>query len=700
VIAVGVIAWVIAAPIGLSAFTALDPYEFEDKSTESAEVSDRIEEASGVRPDAEVIALLDSDVPVRSEQGRARLEEMVTRLSGVEGIARVTDPLDSEATVSRDGRSAYVVAQVRSGVTSEEIMDRAESEFEDDDDVLLGGSAAASAQFASQVQIDLERGELLAFPLLMLLLLIFFRGLVAAAIPMAIGGMALVGSLAGMRLIHEALPLIDQSLSVVTALGFGLAIDYSLFMVARFREELDQDPDPETAVRRTVHSTGHAVAFSGMTVGFAMLVMLVFPQRFLVSMALAGAMVAILAATIALTVLPAILVLLGERVNAAAPRWLRYRPVPLEQGRWYRLTRGIMRRPVLIAAASATALILAGLPFLRINFVPAVESAMTEFGPAFDEGPSVGRVDRIIRLRFPPAPSSPIIVDLEGGERVPAAVMQRYRGELAELPGVTSVSNPLSFGGVTRIDVATDATPLSDQAQGLVGTIRALDAPTPARERVGGIAASQVDEEASVSKRIPYAVALLVLATTLLLVLMTGSVVLPIKSLIMNLLTISAAFGVLVLVFQDGRLERLLDYTSQGGIQMVVPVLVFAVTFGLSTDYGVLVLSRIREARDDGAGNDESVAIGMERTGRLVTAAALLFAVVMFGLLVGQVIGVKEIGFTIAVAVLIDAFVVRALLVPSLMKLLGDRNWWAPEWVARLTHAHARPVETGSEVSQ
>ena len=337
-----------------------------------------------------------------------------------------------------------------------------------------------------------------------------------------------------------------------------------------------------------------------------------------------------------------------------------------------------MRRPIPVATLSALFLILLGLPFLGIKFNtvdPTVLPTSASARQTYDT----------ISAEFPPYHETPIWIDLEGAGPKQAALMAtRIRG----VAGVAEVAPPQRLGGEVTAIQAVSANPFaSDASQSTVKTIRALATPAGTTVLVGGATADFIDFQGSLARHLPIALAIVVLATLVILFLMTGSVILPIKSLIMNFLNLSAVFGLLVLIFQDGRLQGFLDYSSPGAIEQTMPILLFAVAFGLSTDYAVFLLSRIKEARDNGASDSECVAIGLERTGRIVTAAALLFAVAMFAFATSQIIFIKENGVGTALAVLIDASIIRALLVPSLMELLGKWNWWAPAPLRRL---HAR----------
>jgi uncharacterized membrane protein YdfJ with MMPL/SSD domain len=418
------------------------------------------------------------------------------------------------------------------------------------------------------------------------------------------------------------------------------------------------------------------VAFSAVTVAAAMAALIVFELRFLFSMGVGGVLVSLTAAVVSLTVLPAILATLGPRVNALGlKRWqvsLQRDSEHVREGPWYRFSQAVMRRPGPIAAATAALLIAMGLPFLRIEFTGVDASVLPQ-----DRSARV--VSDVLEREFPPGRTAPIYVAAETGD---GGDVEAFARRLVELPNAEAVPPPAQADGLWRIDVVTGEAALSDEAQELVRAVRAEDAPFPVR--VGGQTAAFMDQQTSLGGSLPLALALLCGTTLVILFAMTGSVVLPVKALIMNLLTLSAAFGLLVLIFQDGRLEGLLAYDSQGALESTQPILLFCVAFGLSTDYGVFLLTRIKEARDGGLPDREAVAVGLERTGRIVTYAALLFCIAIGAFATSEIVFIKELGVGTALAVLIDAFLVRALLVPSLMALLGRWNWWAPRPLARL----------------
>jgi uncharacterized membrane protein YdfJ with MMPL/SSD domain len=669
-----------AGAFGGSVADRLDPYGADDPATETVKAMDRLEDA-GLRVPA-VVAVVE-DAPVASPATRRRVEALENEVRERADVASVSGYYDTRSPVfvSRDGRSTYFAIALKT--TGDKEAQEAGAEIADQlathEGVGAGGPAVAQEQVNKQVEEDLKKAEMLAFPLLFLLSLLFFRSLVASVLPLMIGGLAIVGTFLILRIASEFASISIFALNLTTALGLGLAIDYSLFIVSRYREEIAKHGPGLGAMRRVLATSGRTVFFSSLTVAAALASLLVFPQRFLYSMGLGGALVALFAALISLTVLPAVLTLLGSRVNAGAPKFLQRRAEAdaqsTEEGFWYRLSRFVMRRPVPVATASALFLIVLGLPFLGIRFNVVDPTVLPESASARQAYDTVSE-------EFPPYHDSPIWIDLEGGGPKAAA---QFAAEVRRVEGVAEVAPPQRLTpGVTALQ-AISANPFASEAsKATVRAIRDLPEPRGATVLVGGASADFVDFQGSLSDHLPYALAIVILSTLVILFLMTGSVVLPVKSLIMNFLNLSAVFGLLVLLFQDGRLEGFLDYSSPGALEQTMPILLFAVAFGLSTDYAVFLLSRIKEARDNGASDSESVAIGLERTGRIVTAAALLFAVAMCAFATSQIIFIKENGVGTALAVLIDASLIRALLVPSLMELLGKWNWWAPRPLRRL----------------
>ena len=663
-----------AGAFGAGVADKLDPYGADDPDTESVIATERLEDA-GYRG-TDVVVLIEGVDPATAE-GRERLSELSSQVKADPDVASIASYLDarSEDFVSRDGDKTYLavgLAPTEDDAT-QDAAERIATSLDDEEGVSVGGSALAQKQVNEQVESDLQRAEMLAFPLLFLLSLLFFRSLVAALLPLLVGGLAIVGTMLMLSVAAELTSVSIFALNLVTGLGLGLAIDYSLFVVSRYREEIARTGPGITAMRRTMATAGRTVLFSSLTVAGALASLLVFPQRFLYSMGLGGSLVALIAAAIALIVLPAVLSLLGERVNSLSPAFLRGRAErdarPASEGFWYRLSQLVMRMPGRIAAAAAALLIALGIPFLSIEFTSVDAQVLPETASAH-------QVDDVMRTEFPPFRDSPVTLAVEG-----RAEAERVAARAAKVEGAADVRPPLALeGGVHVVQVISSAPPLSERSQDLVDELRALDSPA----LVTGFTADYLDLQESLVDHLPLVLAIVVAVTFVVLFLMTGSVVLPLKQVLMNVLGLSATFGILVLIFQDGRFESLLGYESQGGLESTQPLLLFAVAFGLSTDYGVFLLARIKEARDGGYDDRESVAVGLERTGRIVTAAALLFSIAIGAFVTSEVVFIKEVGLGTAIAVLIDATIIRALLVPSLMRMLGRWNWWAPAPLRRL----------------
>ncbi len=694
--------FVVAIAFGGSVSKHLAPYGADDPASESVN-SDNLTQAKGYR-DTSVVVLIKGG-NVSSPAMRKRVTGISKAVAGRRDVATVHGYFDTHqrAFVSKNGHETYLAVALKA--TDDQGRQDGAQAIDDmlagKPGVSVGGLSLAQKQVNKQTESDLRRAEMLAFPILFLLSLLFFRSMVAAALPLLVGGLAIVGTFLILRIASEFSSISIFALNLTTGLGLGLAIDYSLFMVSRYREELARRgvdsgdvsagrTERWEALRVTLRTAGRTVLFSSLTVAVALAALTVFPQRFLYSMGIGGACVALFAALIALTVLPAVLSLLGPRINAGSPKFLQRRADRdarhEQEGFWYRLSQFVMRRPVAIALSSATVLIALGVPFLGIHFTSVDASILPESA-------SARQVDDALRSDFPPFHDSPIRVVVDGGGK---AAVTKMTSEIRQDPGVSGIDPPLKLsGGVTVLDAISKHPYISATSKDTVTRIRNLPEPQGADVLVSGTSAHYVDLQASLTSHMPIVLAIVVIATMVILFLMTGSVVLPVKSLLMNALNLSAVFGILVLIFQDGRFEGLLSYTSQGGIEQTMPILLFAVAFGLSTDYAVFLLSRIKEARDSGVSDSEAVAVGLERTGRIVTAAAVLFSIAIGAFATSKIIFLKENGIGTALAVLIDASIIRALLVPSLMELLGKWNWWAPAPLRRL-HDRWGVSESGS----
>ncbi|MDA0160706.1 MMPL family transporter [Solirubrobacter ginsenosidimutans] len=629
---------------------------FAATSSGSARAEAKIEQATGTAATPGVVALMDTP------QRAAAVREQLAAQPGIAAVAK-------EPTLSRDGRSAYLLATLTADADDDTVVNGLQERFPENGDVLLGGSLFAQHQIGESVSADLGRAEMLAFPILLLLSLLFFRGR-ATVLPLVVGITTVLGTFLVLTAVNQAYHLSIFALNLVIGLGLGLAIDYSLFLVTRFREELAKDnPD---AVRTTMRTAGRTVAFSAVTVALAMITLTVFPLGFLKSMGVAGAAVSIVAGAAALVITPATFAIWGTKLSVK-PRG--------RQGGWYRLAHGVMRRPLPIALATGALMVVIALPSLRAVWTP-VDSTV------IPKGQSARTVADTVDRDFPGGQgSSPLAVVLTAPQSERAGV-ERYAATLETRPGVRAVSEPRALNATTwQIDVLAEGEPVGPAARDLVGDLRDVRAPYPTL--IGGAAADFVDQQAAIGSNLPLAIGLLVGLTMLVLWLMTGSIVLPIKAIIMNALTVGASLGILTLVFQDGRFEGLLGYTGNGGVEPTDFLVAAALVFALSTDYGVFLLGRIKEAREGGLTDREAVAVGVERTGAVVTAAAILLAVAIGAFITSSISFIQQIGVATAAGVLIDAFIVRALLVPSLMGLLGRWNWWSPRPLTRL-HTRVR----------
>jgi len=657
-----------------------DDSNFEDPASESVAAEERLAEAADANPGADIVALIEAGEGVRSSAGQEKVQDVAGTIADDEAVAQVSTYFRTrdEAWISRDGDSTYVVASFHPDADGDAAAQRLQREFAGDESVTVGGGAVVGPRVGELVGEDLARAEMLAFPILFVLLLWIFRGLVAAVLPLLVGGLAVVGTFVGLRIVAtEVTPLSVYALNLVTGLGLGLAIDYSLFIVSRYREEIARSGPGREALYRTLSTAGRTVLFSSLTVASALAALLVFPLRFLYSMGVGGIIVSLVAAAVALIVLPAILGLLGERVNALS--FGRWRRAADEEARsvaaspWYRLAGAVMRRPATVAIATTALLITLSSPFLGIRFTAVDADVLPKEAPA-------RQVADVLEDEFPENGASPIQIAVRAPDDDPRESLgdlEGYVADLKDLPNVDSVPPPQPVGDDTwRIDVVPEKDAYAEATLDLVRDTRALDAPYPVE--VGGESAGFVDQQASLAQNIPYALAIVFASTLVLLFLFTGSVVLPVKTFLTNVLTVGATFGILVWIFQGGRLEGLLGYESQGALESTQPILILIIAFALSTDYGVFLLSRIKEARESGMNDTEAVAVGVGRTGRIITAAALLFCIAIGAFATSQIVFIKELGIGAALAVIIDATVVRALLVPSLMKLLGSRNWWSP----------------------
>jgi len=540
----------------------------------------------------------------------------------------------------------------------------------------VGGQIPTELAINDQVKADIGRAEGISMPVLLILLLVIFGSLAAAGLPLAIGAVGILGSFAALRLLTLVTDVSIYSINITTILGLGLAIDYGLFMTARFREELRSRPSVEDALARTVATAGRTVAVSGVTVAVALAGLMLFPEMFLRSMGYGGVATVVVDMLAALTVMPALLAVLGYRVNALRIRRSVHRAArPETSGAWYRLAHSVMRRPAVYATVIVIGLLALGAPFLRISWGGTDARTL----PAAS---TVRHVSEALDSQFPVNSTAPIEA-LVTGARAPAQ-LTAYLHRIDAIPGVTGAQVTGVKGSTARVDVGYQPAPVSSAARHIVTQIRDLSPPPGTTVLVGGTTAGLVDELASLGATLPWMALLTGVSTFVLLFLAFGSVVLPVKAIVMNVLSLSATFGVVVWIFQWGHLSGLLQFTPTGSIDPTMPILMLAVIFGLSMDYEVFLLSRIRERYDQTGDNTAAVASGLQRTGGLITSLALLLIIVVGAFSASGITFIKLMGVGMIVALLVDATIIRVLLVPATMRLLGRANWWAPRPLRRL----------------
>lgn len=666
---------------------------FQDPSAESAEVREELFHARGYDPDNVVVALVRAGAPVTSPAGLARVRAVARQMRADPSVSRVTSFGGSgdRTLISRDGRTTYVLAGIGTLERGEAKLaaERLRQTFADDPRVSLGGNPVANIEFAETISEDLARAELVVLPLLLVLLILIFRGVVAACLPVAIGLLVILGATAGLRVAGELTTVSIYSMNLAAGLGLGLATDYSLLMVSRYREEVARSGAGEEALAQTMRTAGRTVLFSSLTVAGVLASLLIFPEPFLYSMGIAGVLVALLAGAASLVVLPAMLGSLGKRVNALSPRRRGAAgkvPEAEVAAGWGRLARAVMRHPALVAVLTAGLLLALGTSALRVEFTFGDPGALPERAGARQVHDALGSEFALDR-------SSPLLVSAEAPSpsrpRAAAAELTRELRAEKSVSYVTPFAPTAEDRHLLLGEVFPSAPPISPASEQLLKRVRAMSA--PAVPKVGGYTAAFADLKQSIVDNLPAALALISAVMLVLLFAMTRSVLLPIKTLLLNLLTISATLGILGLIFQDGRFESLLGYQGQGAIGTAEPVVLVILAFAISTDYAVFLLARIKEEHDRGADDVDAVAWGLERTGRIVTAAALLLAVAVGALVLSGNVYVKQLGVGAAAAVLIDATIVRGLLVPSLMAMLGRWNWWAPSWLQSLDAARPSP---------
>jgi uncharacterized membrane protein YdfJ with MMPL/SSD domain len=637
----------------------------------------QLQRATSANPEEGYEVVVRTPAPIaESSPVPVRVATVVALLRGRPEVRSVLDYANTgdRSMISGNGTLTVVVATV--GTVNEQkavtaLQDAIAAQPSLKGNTWLGGPTVADVQIASVSSKDLGHAELLALPFLILLLFFIFRGLRAASIPLIGAVFAIAITLGVMGLVMVVVPLSVFALNLVIALGLGLAVDFSLLIVSRFREEFARHGSMDAALATVRRTAGQTVLFSSITIAAAMATLAVFPERFVYSMGIAGAIVVLAAGAFALLVLPSLLALWGERILARTSSIGRHQEAGQEHttGRWYRVASGVMRRPAVWATAAVVVLVLLAAPFLHVSFTGGDASALPSSS-------SAGTAYRLVQINFPDFSEAPagLVVD---APHVTSARLAMYAAAAAAVPGVKAVSTFAPVGrSLWESNVALTSAPLSPTAQRTVKALQALGG--PGQITVIGQTASFLSLQTSLRSHLPLVLGLIVLIGLVMLFAMTRSIVLPVMALVMNTLTIGATFGVLVVAFQWGHLAHILGFSSPGALQSTSLIITLAVVFGLSTDYGVFLLGRIKEEHDAGVAPGESVALGLDRTGGIVTAAACCLALAIGALMLSELVFVKELGLGVAFAVILDATLVRGVLVPALMKLLGAGAWWSP----------------------
>jgi RND superfamily putative drug exporter len=692
---------VVAGAIGGGVFPRLSSSGFSDPGSASSKAVTLLDQRFGTGEPDLVLVVTARSGNVDSADVAAAGKALTRRLQGADGVVDVASywSLGSPAALrSSDSTRALVVARTnrgdngRAAIAKQVMADLQTTDASGPVKVQVGGIAAVYSQVSSTIEKDLARAESIAIPVTLILLILVFGSVVSASLPLLVGGLSIVGAFLSLYVITLFTDVSIFAINLVTAMGLGLGIDYSLFIVSRFREEMARGADPEEAVIRTVRTAGRTVVFSGLTVALALSSMLVFPLYFLRSFAYAGIAVVAVAMTGAIFVLPAMLAVLRHRVDSLMV--LKRSPLPSEDGVWARIARTVMRRPWPVALGVTAILLILGAPFLSVHWGQADDRALPESA-------SVRQTGDLLRTQFAGRETGTLSVVLPA-----ATASTSYAATLSRLPDVNrvagaggtwvagrQVSGPAGdatkytsrSGTGSWLSVVPTVDPFSNKGEQLVRAVRAT--PAPGTAYVGGVAADAVDTKHALASRLPWALGIVAITTAILLFLFTGSVIIPLKALVLNMLSLTATFGAMVWIFQEGHLSGLLNFTPTGTLEMSIPILMFCIAFGLSMDYEVFLLSRIKEEYDRTRDNTLSVERGLQRTGWIVTAAATLLAIVFIAFSTSSVTTIKLMGVGVALAILMDATLVRGLLVPAVMRLAGDWNWWAPGPLRRL---HAR----------
>jgi RND superfamily putative drug exporter len=709
VIAVSALIFVGAAIFGIPVAKSLSAGGFQDPASESSQASRLLTDKFG-QSDQQMVIVVTAAGGADSATARRVGTRIVNRLEKSPYVLSVssawTTPQTAAQLQSRNGASGLVVANLKGGENNAPKYAEALTDelVHDHDDVTVraGGIAMTNAQANQQSAQDLLVMESIAVPLSFVALVWVFGGLLAAALPIALGMLAIVGTLSVLRLVTFVTDVSVFALNLGTALGLALAIDYTLLIISRYRDEVAGGATRDKALIRTMTTAGRTVLFSAVTVALSMAVMVLFPMYFLKSFAYVGVATVAFVAMAAIVVTPAAIALLGPLLDALDVRRLVRRalnrgepnPKPVEQLFWYRSTKFVMRRAASMGLAVAGLLVMLGLPFIGVKWGYADDRVLPPSASAHQVGDQ-------LRTDFANNAASTVLAVVPDSAGLSRGDLDSYAADLSRVPDVSSVSPPLISAGSAYLRVFSSA-PLPSTASDLqLDQLHAVHGPAGRPVQLAGLAQANRDSIAAITTRLPLVLGLIAIITLVLLFLLTGSIVLPLKALVLNVLSLTATFGALVWIFQDGHLNAL-GTTPNGTLVANMPVLLFCIAFGLSMDYEVFLVSRIREywlaSARTAAANDESTALGLARSGRVVTAAALVMSISFAALTAAQVSFMRMFGVGLALAVLMDATLVRMVLVPAFMHLLGRRNWWAPKPLSRL-HNRFGITESGTPIT-
>ena len=681
-----IIAMLAAGGIGLSVFGKLDTGGYSDPNSESMKVWNYFQDHLKVK-DAGVILVVDgkkksvNDPAVVADA--LSLEKDVAKVPGVKSTLSYWTSGNQPTMVSKDGNAAYLLIYTNSddyakvGEIGKDIQSKFDGEYKSLR-VYASGNGVITSAINGRIAKDLALAESISIPMTFLLLIFVFGALIASAMPLFVGVFSILGAFFILLLITKVTTVSVFALNLVTGMGLGLGIDYSLLMVNRFREELHHGKEVADAIVTTVKTAGKTVFYSGLTVAVTLGSMVVFPQSFLKSFGYAGVSVVIIAIISAIFPLPALMMILGHRVDKFVIR--KSGITPKADGRWAQTARYVMRKPVTVVMLSLLILAVIAAPIKNIVFSQLDARVLPKSDKAAIAYQEMSE-------RFPGQESSPIEILIPGGAKsVSAEELNQYVGAIQKTDGIVRVM-PITVGNDLRIQAIQTMGSRTLEASDLIHRLRDLD--SPKGTMIGGVAADFTDSQDGTAKALPWAFGWIALSVLVLIFIFTGSVILPIKAVLLNILSLAATLGALTWIFIDGHLKWLVgDFTVTGTLDTGTTILVAVVVFGLSMDYELFLLSRIKEEHFAGHSNIESVAVGLQRSARIITAAAVLLAAVFASFMTSGVTAIKMMGFGTAFAVLLDATLVRALLVPALMRLFGERNWWGPKFLKKYTLDH------------